>query len=70
MEIGEITGDTSLNSMKLRFLAMGSIISILSLALLASRGIEISYVGLLGVGILLFVVGLLWKRGEQNPVRP
>jgi hypothetical protein len=47
--------------MKLRFLAMGGIISVLSLGLLASRGFETAAVGLLAVGIALLVLGALWK---------
>ena len=47
--------------MKLRFLLMGCIISALGVILLAARGFSEDYVGLLAVGIVLLVVGLLWK---------
>ena len=47
--------------MKLRFLAMGAIISILSLALITVRGAGLAYEGLFAVGILVLVVGVLWK---------
>ena len=47
--------------MKLRLLAMGSIISLLGVALLVIRGIEVAYVGLLLVGVVLFAVGALWR---------
>ncbi len=47
--------------MKLRFLLMGSIISVIGLTLLATRGVEPNYGGLLLVGIALLVLGLLWK---------
>jgi hypothetical protein len=47
--------------MKLRFLAMGGIISVLSLGLVASRGFETLDAGLLAVGVALLVVGFFWK---------
>ena len=47
--------------MKLRFFLMGCIISALGAILLAARGFSEDYVGLLAVGIVLLVVGLLWK---------
>lgn len=45
---------------------MGVIISILGLVLLVKRGYSLALVGLLGAGIVLFVLGLLWK----TPARP
>ena len=50
------------SSMKTRLLAMGSIISVLGLGLLATRGIGIAYAGLLLVGLALLVLGLFWKK--------
>jgi len=47
--------------MKARLLAMGSILSVLSLGLIASRGLVTAPIGLLAVGMVLLVVGLLWK---------
>jgi hypothetical protein len=47
--------------MKLRFLAMGGIVTVLSAGLIASRGIETALVGFLVVGIALLVLGALWK---------
>jgi len=47
--------------MKLRFLAMGGIISVIGLGLLVSRGFATSSIGLLVVGVVLLVIGLLWK---------
>ena len=45
---------------------MGSIISVIGVALLVARGYSIDFVGLLVVGIVLFVVGLLWNnRGRK-----
>lgn len=47
--------------MKLRFLAMGCIISVLGAFLLAARGKATYYLGLLLVRIVLIVLGALWK---------
>jgi len=47
--------------MKLRLILMGCIISFLGAILLAARGVSTELVGVLVVGIVLFVVGLLWK---------
>jgi hypothetical protein len=55
--------------MKARFLAMGAIISILGLGLLASRGYSEDFLGLIGVGVLLLIVGVLWKS-QRNPETP
>ncbi len=48
-------------TMKLRLLAMGGIISVLSLVLMATRGVQLAFGGLLGVGIVILFAGLLWK---------
>lgn len=59
-----------LNSMKLRFLIMGSVITVLSLVLYNVRRHSVgssgtfhnpALLGLLGVGIVLLILGLLWK---------
>ena len=47
--------------MKLRFLAMGGILSVLSLVLMAIRGLQLTSGGLLGLGIVLLLLGLIWK---------
>jgi hypothetical protein len=47
--------------MKARLLAMGGIITLLSVALVASRGVALAYGGFAIVGILLLVAGILWK---------
>jgi len=45
---------------------MGCIIAIIGIALLVKRGYSIDFVGLLGAGMVLFVIGLLWNnRGTQ-----
>ncbi len=48
-------------AMKLRLLAMGCIISIIGTGLLAARGFETAYVGLLAAGLLLLVPGTPWR---------
>jgi hypothetical protein len=47
--------------MKLRLLLMGCIISAIGSILLAARGFAVDFAGLLGVGIVLLFLGLLWK---------
>jgi hypothetical protein len=47
--------------MKLRFLIMGCIISALGAIFVATRGYSEGPVGLLAVGIVLLVLGILWK---------
>lgn len=48
-------------SMKLRFLLMGCIISAIGAVLLTTRGFSTDFVGLLAVGLVLLVIGILWK---------
>jgi len=48
--------------MKMRFLAMGSIISALSVILMFARGFSDTLAGILGVGLVLLVVGIVWKN--------
>ncbi len=48
-------------AMKLRLLLMGCIITAIGVILLAARGFATSFVGLSLVGIVLLVLGLLWK---------
>jgi len=47
--------------MKLRLLVMGCILAALGLILDAARGLDVSFIGLSLVGVVLLVVGLLWK---------
>ena len=47
--------------LKLRFLAGGSIVFLLGLALGTARGFGPGYELLMGVGALFLVVGLFWK---------
>ncbi len=45
--------------MKLRLLAMGAIISVLAVIMMAMRGFGTRFVLMLAVGVVLLVVGLL-----------
>jgi hypothetical protein len=47
---------------KERLLLMGGIISVLSLGLMAARGPATAFEGLLGLGLVLLVLGVLWKK--------
>lgn len=47
---------------KERFLAMGAILSLLGLGLTAIRGVGIGYGVILGVGLVLLVLGVFWKK--------
>ena len=47
--------------MKLRLLAMGSIIALLGVALAVTRGFTVVYLGLAAVGIVLLASGAVWK---------
>ena len=57
-----------MNGMRLRLLAMGTILSLLGVGLLAARGLGTAYFGLLAVGFLLLVLGALWRsQGLTGP---
>lgn len=51
---------------KERLLAMGAILSLLGLALMAIRGVGVGYGGILGVGIVLLVLGVFWKNPKPQ----
>ena len=55
-----------MQTMKIRLIAMGCILSALSLVLIAVRGSETPFLGLLAVGMVLLVVGLLWKSSKKS----
>jgi len=57
------------NGMKLRLLLMGCIISAIGAILLATRGFATDFIGFLAVGIVLLVLGTLWKSGKPDGVR-
>lgn len=52
--------------MKERLLAMGAILSLLGLGLMAARGAGIGYEGILGVGVILLVLGAFWKGSKPR----
>lgn len=58
--------------MKLRLIAMGSILIILSIVLSVIRGLGVGYIGILVVGIILAVIGVIWKprkKAEEEKAR-
>ncbi|MDG6997320.1 MAG: hypothetical protein JRN52_15495 [Nitrososphaerota archaeon] len=50
-----------MKAMKLRLLIMGCITSVLGAGFLVLRGYSAGLLGLLGVGIALLLLGLIWK---------
>jgi len=58
-----------MNLMKLRFLMMGIILIILSIALLVKRYSPDDFI-LTFVGIILLAVGIVWKNTETKKVVP
>jgi hypothetical protein len=48
--------------MKERFLLMGGIISVIGLGLIVVRGSELAYEGFFGLGLILLVLGVFWKK--------
>jgi FtsH-binding integral membrane protein len=54
-----------MNLMKLRFLMMGTILIILSIALLVKRYSTDDFI-LTAVGIILLAVGIVWKNTETK----
>jgi hypothetical protein len=40
---------------------MGGIISIIAIGLLIARGLDYAHVGVLAIGIILFVMRLIWR---------
>ncbi len=56
---------------KLRLLLAGCIIAVLGVVLLILRGFSIPFVALIAVGIVLFVIGIIWKpkvKTEDNHI--
>ena len=53
-------------TMKIRLIAMGCILLALSGILIIVRGFETPFLGLLAIGIVLLVVGLLWKSPKKS----
>lgn len=53
-------------TMKIRLIAMGCILSALSGVLIVVRGLGTPFLGLLTIGIVILVVGLLWKSPKKS----
>lgn len=51
---------------KWRLVLAGCIISVLSVVLMAARHFSATFAGLLVVGIILLIVGLIWKGKEEK----
>jgi len=58
-----------MNSMKLRLFLMGCILTVLSVIFMVVRGYSAPLAGLLVVGIVLAVIGVVWKpkKKTENP---
>lgn len=56
----EIWGDC-LRGMKLRFLVIGIILIVLSLALFFGRGMNHAVLAITGVGVILLILGLIMR---------
>jgi membrane-bound ClpP family serine protease len=59
-----------MNSMKLRLIMMGCILTIIGAVLLARNGFSAPLVGILAIGIVLAVVGFAWKPRTKVDSRP
>jgi len=59
-----------MDSMKLRLILMGCILTILGMVLLILRGFSAPLVGLLIIGIILALIGILWKPGKKTERAP
>ncbi len=53
--------------MKLRALAMGSILTILGIALISARRFSWAYLAISIVGIAVLVAGLVWNPAPAKP---
>ncbi len=53
-------------TMKIGLIAMGCILSALSGVLIVVRGLGTPFLGLLTIGIVILVVGLLWKSPKKS----
>ena len=47
--------------LKLRFILAGCIVSIIGVVLLIIHGFSFIYIGLIIAGIIILVIGLIWK---------
>jgi len=60
-----VRGLTTVGALKTRLIAMGCIVPILALILMALRGFHINFLILLIVGLVVLVVGLVWKSPSK-----
>jgi membrane-bound ClpP family serine protease len=54
-----------MDSMKLRLILMGCILTVIGVILLILHGFSPAFVGILIIGIVLFVVGYVWKPRKK-----
>lgn len=54
-----------MDSMKLRLFLMGCILTVVGVILLVLNGFSAPLVGILVIGIILAVVGIVWKPREK-----
>ena len=54
-----------MDSMKLRLILMGCILTVIGVILLVLKGFSAPLVGILVIGVILAVVGFLWKPRDK-----
>lgn len=54
-----------MDSMKLRLILMGCILTLIGVILLVVRGFSAPLVGILVIGIILAIVGVVWKPRKK-----
>jgi membrane-bound ClpP family serine protease len=54
--------------MKIRLILMGCILTVLGIILLVARCYSLPFVGIIGVGIVLASVGVVWKPRKKADV--
>jgi hypothetical protein len=59
------TGGGNMDSMKLRLILMGCILTVIGVILLVLNGFSAPLVGILIIGIILAVVGIVWKPRKK-----
>ena len=58
----------NMDSMKLRFILMGCILTALGVILTITRGFSTSLAGIIVVGVVLAIVGMVWKPRKKAEV--
>lgn len=59
-----------MNSMKLRLILMGCILIVIGVILFIARGYSAPLVGIIVIGIVLAVIGFLWKPRKNSDSIP